>query len=104
MRLKLWALVLGLIVVLSALMGVLINRIMALDVVAARNVAFSEKRINLAVRWRGLIAMDTERVIVQMGTSDAQLAERMAQGTNTQAITELQKQVNDMVRTPAARA
>ncbi len=101
---KLWALVLGLLLALVLLAAALLQHMMKLDDEAATSVQWADKRIALAERWRGLVALDAQAIVVQMGTSDAALAERMAKASNTPAITELQKQVTGMVRVPAAKA
>ena len=103
-RQKLWALVVGLILALSVLMGVLLSHMLTLTDETARNVAFSEQRITLAVRWRGLVAQDADRAVYQLGTTDAQLAARLAKESNTAAITEVQKKITEMVRIPEAKA
>ncbi|MBS0302562.1 MAG: HAMP domain-containing protein, partial [Proteobacteria bacterium] len=103
---KLWALVLGLTLALLLLMAGLVAHLTTLDDEAANAVQFSEDRITHALRWRGMVALDAHRAIIQMGTSDAALAERMAKesSTSTQAITELQQKVQSMVRRPAGKA
>jgi len=101
---KLWALVLGLLLALVLLAAALLQHMMKLDDEAATSVQWADKRIALAERWRGLVALDAQAIVVQMGTSDAALAERMAKASNTPAITELQKQVTAMARVPAAKA
>ncbi len=103
---KLWALVLGLTLALLVLMGGLLSHLLSLGDQAANDVQFSERRINLAVRWRGMVALDAHRAVIQMGTSDTALAERMAQesSTSTQAITEVQNSVTELVRSDEDKA
>ena len=72
---KLWARVLGLTLALLVLMGGLLSHLLDLNDEAAHAAQLNEERITLAVRWRGMVALDVHRIVVQMGTSDAALAE-----------------------------
>ena len=101
---KLWALVLGLTLALLVLMGGLLSHLLNLNDEAAHSAQLSEERITLAVRWRGMVALDVHRIVVQMGTSDAALAERLQKESNTQAITELQSKVTALVSSTEGKA
>ena len=101
---KLWALVLGLTLALLVLMGGLLSHLLDLNDEAAHSAQLSEERITLAVRWRGMVALDVHRIVVQMGTSDTALAERLQKESNTQAITELQSKVTALVSSTEGKA
>ncbi|SFU75606.1 HAMP domain-containing protein [Paenacidovorax caeni] len=101
---KLWALVLGLTLALLVLMGGLLSHLLDLNDEAAHAAQLSEERITLAVRWRGMVALDVHRIVVQMGTSDTALAERLLKESNTQAITELQSKVTALVSSTEGKA
>ena len=101
---KLWALVLGLTLALLVLMGGLLSHLLDLNDEAEHTAQLSEERITLAVRWRGMVALDVHRIVVQMGTSDAALAERLQKESNTQAITELQSKVTALVSSTEGKA
>ena len=101
---KLWALVLGLTLALLVLMGGLLSHLLDLNDEATHTAQLSEERITLAVRWRGMVALDVHRIVVQMGTSDAALAERLQKESNTQAITELQSKVTALVSSTEGKA
>ena len=101
---KLWALVLGLTLSLLVLMGGLLSHLLDLNDEATHTAQLSEERITLAVRWRGMVALDVHRIVVQMGTSDAALAERLQKESNTQAITEVQNKVSALVSTTEGKA
>ncbi|QIL44607.1 HAMP domain-containing protein [Acidovorax sp. HDW3] len=103
---KLWALVLGLTLALLVLMGALLSHLLGLSDEAARTVQFSENRISMAVRWRGMVALDAHRAVIQMSTSDTPLAERMNKesSTSTQAITDVQNKVKELVVTDEGKA
>ena len=101
---KLWALVLGLTLALLVLMGGLLSHLLDLNDEAAHSAQLSEERITLAVRWRGMVALDVHRIVVQMGTSDTALAERLQKESNTQAITEVQSKVTALVRSTEGKA
>ena len=101
---KLWALVLGLTLALLVLMGGLLSHLLNLNDEAAHAAQLSEERITLAVRWRGMVALDVHRIVVQMGTSDTALAERLQKESNTQAITELQSKVTALVSSTEGKA
>ena len=101
---KLWALVLGLTLALLVLMGGLLSHLLDLNDEAAHAAQLSEERITLAVRWRGMVALDVHRIVVQMGTSDTALAERLQKESNTQAITEVQSKVTALVSSTEGKA
>ena len=101
---KLWALVLGLTLALLVLMGGLLSHLLDLNDEATHTAQLSEERITLAVRWRGMVALDVHRIVVQMGTSDTALAERLQKESNTQAITELQSKVTALVSSTEGKA
>jgi methyl-accepting chemotaxis protein len=103
---KLWALVLGLTLALLVLMGGLLSHLLDLGDRAARTAQLSEERINLAVRWRGMVALDAHRAVIQMGTSDTALAGRMEKesGAGTQAITTVQNKVKELVVSDEGKA
>ena len=101
---KLWALVLGLTLALLVLMGGLLSHLLDLNDEATHTAQLSEERITLAVRWRGMVALDVHRIVVQMGTSDTALAERLQKESNTQAITEVQSKVTALVSSTEGKA
>src|SRR5574344_1509241 len=94
---KLWVLVLGLVVVLVTVLGGLLAYLQNLNARTTEHFEMTQTRVALAVRWRGMVESDVLRVVTQMETTDEALSQRMAQQANTQAIAQLQKQVEGMV-------
>ncbi len=103
---KLWALVLGLIVAMVAVLGGLLLYLQNLNEEAAQDLERVQNRTALSIRWRGMVALDAHRAVVQMGTTDQTLAERMEResSTGTAAITEVQRQVESLLNTPQGHA
>ena len=102
---KLWVLVLGLVVALVTVLGGLLAYLQNLNARTTEHFEMTQTRVALAVRWRGMVALDAQRAVVQMGTVDTSLADRLEQQSkdNTQAISELQQKVESMVATPEGR-
>ena len=98
---KLWVLVLGLVVALVTVLGGLLAYLQNLNARTTEHFEMTQTRVALAVRWRGMVALDAQRAVVQMGTVDTALADRLEQQSkdNTQAISELQQKVESMVTT-----
>jgi len=92
---KLWALVLGLTVALLALMAGLQAHMARLNDEAARTAQFSQQRLTLALRWKGLSALSVEQAVNAVSTSDADLATRSkkAAGDGIAAISAIQKEL-----------
>ena len=102
---KLWVLVLSLVVVLTAVLGGLLLYVQHLNHRTLNDFERTQVRVTLAERWRGMVAQDIQRVVVQMGTDDQKLAQRLGEETSasTQAITQLQQQVESLVVTPEGK-
>ncbi len=103
---KLWALVIGLIVSLVLVLGGLLLHLQRLDTQSKQAIDVTQKRTALSIRWRGMVALDAHRAVVQMGTTDADLANRMEQESKagTAAITAVQQEVKSMINTSEGNA
>ena len=101
---KLWALVLGLIVAIVAVLGGLLLYLQDLNEESLQDLERTQNRTALSIRWRGMVALDANRAVVQMGTTDQALAERMEQEADTATISQVQSQVESLVSTPEGRA
>ena len=103
---KLWALILGLMLSMLALLGGLLTYLVHLDDEAARIVQANEDRISLALRWKGLSALAVEQAVMALRVPDEALAERMRQQSKEgiQAINAVQKQIDERAFTAEDRA
>jgi methyl-accepting chemotaxis protein len=103
---KLWALILGLMLSMLALLGGLLAYLVHLDDEAARIVQANEDRISLALRWKGLSALAVEQAVMALRVPDEALAERMRQQSKEgiQAINAVQKQIDERAFTAEDRA
>ena len=92
---KLWALVLGLMISMLALLAGLLSYSMHIDDDAARVVHFNEERIGLALRWKSLSSLAVDRVVNALSSNDEELTERLVKQSKEgiQAIDAVQKQI-----------
>ncbi|HQQ69678.1 MAG TPA: methyl-accepting chemotaxis protein [Alicycliphilus sp.] len=74
---KLWALVLGLMVSMLALLAGLLGYTTHIDDEAARAVQFNHDRIALVLRWKNLSALAVDRVVNSVASNDETLTERL---------------------------
>ncbi|MBP6599924.1 MAG: HAMP domain-containing protein [Giesbergeria sp.] len=98
---KLWSILLGLVLAMLALGLGLLVYITKVDFEVAQNVQFSEDRISLALRWKGMTQLSTERAMVAATSSDDRLVQKMQQlvQSDIAGITEMQKKVEAVVVT-----
>ncbi|WP_367065826.1 methyl-accepting chemotaxis protein [Oryzisolibacter sp. LB2S] len=103
---KLWALVLGLMLSMSLLLGGVLTYMVRVDDEAARVVQFNQDRISLALRWKGLTAVSVDQAVNALATSDELLMTRLQQKVKAgiESINEVQKQVEAAVTTAAGKA
>ena len=100
---KLWALVLGLMISMLALLAGLLSYSMHIDDDAARVVHFNEERISLALRWKSLSSLAVDRVVNALSSNDEELTERLVKQSKEgiQAIDAVQKQIETALFSPA---
>ncbi len=100
---KLWALVLGLMISMLALLAGLLSYSMHIDDDAARVVHFNEERIGLALRWKSLSSLAVDRVVNALSSNDEELTERLVKQSKEgiQAIDAVQKQIETALFSPA---
>ena len=100
---KLWALVLGLMISMLALLAGLLSYSMHIDDDAARVVHFNEERIGLALRWKSLSSLAVDRVVNALSSNDEELTERLVKQSKEgiQAIDAVQKQIEAALFSPA---
>ena len=100
---KLWALVLGLMISMLALLAGLLSYSMHIDDDAARVVHFNEERISLALRWKSLSSLAVDRVVNALSSNDEELTERLVKQSKEgiQAIDAVQKQIEAALFSPA---
>ena len=100
---KLWALVLGLMISMLALLAGLLSYSMHIDDDAARVVHFNEERISQALRWKSLSSLAVDRVVNALSSNDEELTERLVKQSKEgiQAIDAVQKQIEAALFSPA---
>ncbi len=103
---KLWALVLGLMLSMSLLLGGVLTYMVRVDDEAARVVQFNQDRISLALRWKGLTAVSVDQAVNALATSDELLMTRLQQKVKAgiESINEVQKQVEAAAFSAADKA
>lgn len=103
---KLWAVVLGLLALMGGLAYGLQAYLGHVDAEAARVVNFSEQRITLVLRWKGMIELTGDRVVNAAMTSDEILAKRIGEQikAGVDASSEAQKRVGDALFTAEDKA
>lgn len=76
-RTKLWAVMVGMMVALLALAYGVQSYLGEVHSETARVVNFSEERITLVLRWKGMAELTAERVVVASISNDEELLKRM---------------------------
>ncbi|WP_313076672.1 methyl-accepting chemotaxis protein, partial [Melaminivora sp.] len=103
---KLWALILGLMASMLLLAAGLLTHLVQLDNRAQRIAQANDESLSLALQWKGLSALAVERSVLGVSVPDEALATRLRQQAREgiQAISGLQKQMEERATTPEDRA